>query len=319
MDLSQFANFDTYGGHSMEIYSGLRLINAHFENGRQINLWLFEGQRRLLVDSGVAGVPTETILPYLANLGLSAADLDLLVNLHAHADHIGGNAELFAVSVERLRIGAHALDAPGVANHRRLATEVYGLTDEERIQTLIHRCGADAPVSERYQDGDQIELGDFSLEVVHAPGHTAGNISLYDRAHGALLHGESVMGAPMVTDQGLRSTPFGADPNAYRRALTKLAALDFACFLSSHQPPKDSAAGRELIGESLSALDEYEQFCAVALRQGVASIEELAEAVAREGRYQIGPRLLQQVGATLRAWLDAGRAISKAGGFALRA
>lgn len=284
----------------MELYPGLRLIDAPFENGRQINLWLFEGQRRLLVDSGVAGVPAATILPYLASLGLGVGDVALLVNLHAHADHIGGNAELFAASAGRLRIGAHALDAPGIANHRWLASEIYGLADEERIQTLIRRCGADAPVSERYQDGDRIELGNITLEVIHAPGHTAGNISLYDRAHGALLHGESVMGPPTVNEQGLRSTPFGADPRAYRRALTRIAALDFAWFLSSHRPPQDGAAGRAFISESLAALDEFERICVTAARQGASSVETLAEAVAREGRYQDSPRLRQQVAASLR-------------------
>jgi glyoxylase-like metal-dependent hydrolase (beta-lactamase superfamily II) len=74
----------------MQLYLGLRMLDAPFENGRQINLYLFMGQRHLLVDSGVARVPTETVLPALAQMGLAAGDIDLLVNLHAHADHIGG-------------------------------------------------------------------------------------------------------------------------------------------------------------------------------------------------------------------------------------
>ena len=89
----------------MQIYSGLHMIDAPFENERHINLWLFRGARHILVDSGVAGVPPETILPYLKSVGLEATDLDLLINLHAHADHIGGDAELLTASGGELRIG----------------------------------------------------------------------------------------------------------------------------------------------------------------------------------------------------------------------
>lgn len=290
----------------MELLPGLCVIDAPFENGRQINLWLCSGQRRMLVDSGVAGVPTASILPYLDSIGLSVHDVNLLVNLHAHADHVGGNAELLAASGGRLRIGAHWLDAPAVADHRVLATDVYGLSDEERIQALLKRCGADVPVSERYVGGEVIALGGSEWQVIHVPGHTAGNIALYNRAQRALIHGESVMGASQANERGERSTPFGADPQAYRRGLKALQALEMDWFLSSHKPPADGAAGKAAIAESLAAVDEFERVCRAVLAQGVRDAEELAGAIAHEGHYQSGPRLLKQINNTLRNWLAAG-------------
>ncbi len=290
----------------MELFPGLRVIDAPFENGRQINLWLCSGRRTMLVDSGVAGVPAASILPYLSGIGLSARDLDLLVNLHAHADHVGGDAELLAASGGRLRIGAHRLDAPAIANHRLLATEVYGLSDEDRIQTLLKRCGADVPVGERYAGGEVIALGGSEWQVIHVPGHTAGNIALYNPVHRALIHGESVMGASQANERGERSTPFGADPQAYRQGLGALKYLEMDWFLSSHKPPADGAAGKAAIAESLAAVDEFERTCRAALAQGVRDVEEFADIVAREGRYQAGPRLLKQVGNTLGNWVAAG-------------
>jgi len=290
----------------MQLYPGLYMIDAPFEGTRQINLYLFRAERNLLVDSGVAGVPTATILPYLDTVGLSASDLSLLVNLHAHADHVGGDAEMLEASGGTLRIGAHVADAPAVADHRVLATQIYGLTDEAQIAALIKRCGANVPVETRYADGDTIALGGISLRVIHVPGHTPGNISLYDPAHRALIHGESVMGPSQMDDQGYLTAPFGMDPPGYRLGLEGLYALEFDWFLSSHRPPAGGDEGRAFIEASLTSLQEFEATCRAAFAVGVTNVDELATAVALGGRYRPGPRLVQQVSRLLEAWMHEG-------------
>lgn len=290
----------------MELYPGLHVIDAPFEGSRQINLFLLRGERNALVDSGVAGVPKTTVLPYLQSLGLGASDLSLLVNLHAHADHVGGDAELLEASGGTLRIGAHRMDAPAVADHRLLATQIYGLTDEARIAAMVKRCGADVPVEVRYAGGETINLGSQCLRVLHIPGHTPGNISLYDPAHRALIHGESVMGPSQTDDQGHRTSPFGVDPSAYRQGLETLRALDVAWFLSSHRPPMGRDEGLALIDASLAALEEFEATCRAAFVVGVTNVDELATAVAMGGGYRLGPRLVQQVSRLLEAWMQQG-------------
>jgi len=290
----------------MELYPGLHLIDAPFEENRQINLWLLRGRRNVLVDSGVAGVPTATVLPYLDALGLQASDLALLVNLHAHADHVGGNGELREAAGGTLRIGAHRMDAPAIANHRILATEVYGLTDEARIAATIKRCGADVPVEERYAGGETIDVGDTAYRVIHVPGHTTGNISLYDPVHRALIHGESVMGASHDDGQGYRTTPFGMDPGAYRRALEGLLALEIEWFLSSHRPPAGRDEARAALEASLTALDEFEATCRAAFMVGVTNVDELSMAVAQGGGYRPGARLVQQVSRLQEGWMQEG-------------
>ncbi len=84
----------------MRVYPGLEIIDTPFEGTRQINVALFTGGRHALVDTGVAGCPTATILPALEERGIGAVDLHLVINLHAHADHIGGNGEVFTASGE---------------------------------------------------------------------------------------------------------------------------------------------------------------------------------------------------------------------------
>jgi glyoxylase-like metal-dependent hydrolase (beta-lactamase superfamily II) len=305
----------------MELYPGLHRIDASFEQGRQVNLWLFTGRRPVLVDTGVAGVPRDAILPYFVDLGLPPQDLGLIINLHAHADHIGGNAEILRAagvtgdgSDNGPLIAAHNADAPAIADHRLLATEVAGLVEEERITAFMQRCGDNVPVGRRFSGGEILEIGTSEIKVLHTPGHTAGSLSLYDLGRRALIHGESVMGVGTTDDRGFRSTPFGLDPQRYRQTLQQLSEIEFELFLSSHCPPMSKDDGQESIAVSLAEVDGYEAACRIVLIEGASSVQELAEAVSQEGGYQQGRRLLSQVEHTLRAWTRAGLVTQTASG-----
>ena len=292
----------------MEMPQGVQRLDMPFEGNRQINLYLLFGPGTVvMVDSGVAGVPSAAGLPALRDLGWAPGDLDLLVNLHAHADHIGGNAEMVAAAGGGLPVAAHASDADGIGDHLMLATRVMGIADPAKAATMVRRCGADTPVSRRLTDGEHIELGDREVTVIHAPGHTAGNISLWDAERGALIHGESVMG-PAALAAGGWTSPFGADPLAYQRSLERLGALPFDLFLSSHRPPMDGGAGRSFIAETLASLHAFLIECRRALTEDAMTNEQLSDAVSRSGGYVGGERMLRQVTAVLDEWVLRGEA-----------
>ncbi len=97
------------------------------------------------------------------------------------------------------------------------------------------------------------------------------------------------MGAPVAGPDGLRSTPFGANPAAYRRALEALRALDFQVFVSSHRPLTDRAGGLAEIEASLAGLEEWEAACRRALAQGAAGSAALAASAAAEGATPLAP------------------------------
>ncbi len=302
----------------MKLYPGLEVIDTPFEGGRHINVCLFGEDRPVLVDTGVAGSPTAVILPALDAVGVGAADLRMVVNLHAHADHIGGNGEVFAASGELVTFAAHVMDAAAIEDHHLLALQVYGLADTERIRALLARCGAHVPIRRLFRGGEVVPVNGQSLQIVHAPGHTVGNLALYEASHRVLLHGESVMGAPVANAEGLLSTPFGHNPVIYRRTLERLAGLDFEVYIPSHQPVTGRAEGLAEIAASRAGLDAWEAACRVALAQGAEDTATLAAAVAAEGRYATGPRLDGQVAAWVEAEVRAGRAVRGTDG-ALRA
>lgn len=87
----------------------------------------------------------------------------LLVVTHRHSDHAGGLAKIVAAMPD-LVIAAHEDEA-------------------DALPVLVQR---------RLRDGEEVVAG---LQVIHVPGHTAGNIALLLVDEGTLITGDCVFGA----------------------------------------------------------------------------------------------------------------------------
>ncbi|MBL7175839.1 MAG: MBL fold metallo-hydrolase [Desulfobacteraceae bacterium] len=61
-------------------------IPASFTN-IEVNLYLIQGERLALIDTGVSNSVERFIKPALNNLGFDLKDLDLIIHTHAHFDH----------------------------------------------------------------------------------------------------------------------------------------------------------------------------------------------------------------------------------------
>ena len=107
----------------------------------------------------------------------------LLVNSHADPDHIGANAEFDTVFMHALEIEHYSKDAK--------------------------------PLNE----GDVIDLGGKSFEVIHIPGHTPGSIALLDRENRFIITGDTVSDGPVFM--------FGETRNldTYMKSLEKLISI----------------------------------------------------------------------------------------------
>ena len=117
----------------------------------------------VLVDAGFS-VKAKEVEKHLEDRGLTLSDVRHVVVTHGHADHVRG-LEAFP----NARVWAHVDEVP--------------LIDEELEGAVA--------VSDTFEDGDLLQIGDLELEVFHVPGHTAGNITLL--AEGVLLTGDTAM------------------------------------------------------------------------------------------------------------------------------
>ena len=87
-----------------------------------------------------------------------------LVNTHGHFDHTSGNDRVIRETGATLCI------------HEKDATMLRSISN--RVLSRVNRGkGSPKPVR-MLKDGDTIEAGSVSLEVIHTPGHTPGGICL---------------------------------------------------------------------------------------------------------------------------------------------
>ena|SRR5581483_9989826 len=156
----------------------------------------------LLVDTGNRVPDSEVSMgpAIVERLERRGTHLRTIVITHFHYDHTGNAAELKARF--GARVVAHALDRPviedplivtrpanalrfGVSPEELLADfnlgpgETFGLSDPDVVRRY---WDFPVPVDEEVGAGDVLEVGDLALEVVHLPGHSPGQIGLWNPA-----------------------------------------------------------------------------------------------------------------------------------------
>jgi len=105
------------------------------------------------------------------------AILESILVTHGHLDHVGGVAAL-----------AKQLDLPIIGPH---------VEDEFWIQALPEQCRmfgfpkSDSFVPSRWlKDGDSVEVGNETLQVLHCPGHTPGHVVFYSASANLAIVGD---------------------------------------------------------------------------------------------------------------------------------
>lgn len=97
------------------------------------------------------------------------------------------------------------------------------------------------------EEGDEIDLGDRRFSVLHLPGHTPGEIGLWEDATRTLFPGDCVYESGVLLDELPES-----DIQAYVRSMVRLRGLPVRVVHGGH----DDSFGR---GRLLELIDEYER------------------------------------------------------------
>ncbi|MFQ6012809.1 MAG: MBL fold metallo-hydrolase [Thermoplasmata archaeon] len=188
------------------------------------NCALLTDDRLVLVDTTYdAGAPD--VLAYLKEVGYKPADITSIVISHVHPDHVSGLAALREAS--DAKVAAHQIEAAFIAKRENYPGG----------HVLPH---APVEVDVPLEDGDRYE----ELTVIHAPGHTPGNIALLDEAHDLLIAGDS-----MRTD-GNQIGPMmdrnNIDPAQHRDSMKKIAGFTFEALIVGHGEAMASGASDRL-------------------------------------------------------------------------
>jgi glyoxylase-like metal-dependent hydrolase (beta-lactamase superfamily II) len=176
------------------------------------------GRRAVLVDPGLE---SEAVLEDARRDGL---EIVMILNTHAHVDHVACNA--FFKRETGAPLGIHPLDRP-LLERMDLQAAVMGLT--------VHP----SPVPDfDLREGEDLDLDGVPIRVLHTPGHTPGGVCLSfgeDALVGDTLFYRSV---------GRTDLPGGSWPDLVSSIREKLFALpdETRCW-PGHGP--DTSIGQE--------------------------------------------------------------------------
>lgn len=172
------------------------------------NVFIIEDTPTIMIDSGI-GLTTR-VVDFVKEKRLT---IDILINTHCHVDHIGGN-KFFPDA----KIYAHELDAPDIETGSKKTLWHFGF-----------QAPLTFPVAKRVKEGDVINTGEYSLTVIHTPGHTEGSMSLYEPEKKILFSGDCVF------DMGIGRMDFPTgNPQQMKQSLEKLLNYDIEKIYAGH-------------------------------------------------------------------------------------
>ena len=158
----------------------------------------------------------------------------MVINSHNHYDHIGGNYQFDSI----LSVGtdfslSKATGATSDSHRAEVSPEALCKPLPDGVDPATHGTRA-YRITRKIVDGETLDLGGRTLEVIRIPGHTDDSVALLDRANGLLWSGDSFYAGPIWL--------FAPETDlvAYRESVAKLAALapGLNAVLPAHNTPK---------------------------------------------------------------------------------
>jgi glyoxylase-like metal-dependent hydrolase (beta-lactamase superfamily II) len=175
--------------------------------------YLIVGEKRaLLFDTGMGISDVKKVIAELTKLPI------VVLNSHTHDDHVGGNWEfetVYGMDTEFTRANAKGSreDAQAEITPDQICGDLPKGFDAKTYATKPW------DISRFLHDGDTIDLGGRTIEVLSTRGHTPDAICILDRVNGLLFTGDTYYPAPIWLFRP------ETDLDAYEASVKRIAAL----------------------------------------------------------------------------------------------
>lgn len=228
-----------------EVYKVAPAVFAVYEPHQfeeTISYLIVGDKKAVLFDTGMGISDLKKVTTALTQLPI------IVLNSHTHNDHVGDNwqfSTIYGLDTDFTHANAKgslrdaqaelAPDAMCGSLPKGFDPKSYA-TRPWKITSYIH-------------DGDRIDLGGRSLEVLATPGHTPDAISLFDRSNGLLFTGDTYYPAPIWLYRP------ETDLDAYSASIRHLARLapQVKMVLGAHNVP---VASPSVLARLVNAFDE---------------------------------------------------------------
>jgi len=208
-----------------------------------------------------------------------------LVNTEPHPDHIRGNAYFPGTEVigQRRIVARYEQAIPMMTGADLLDT--LKVADPDSVWLFNHPDYPPNPPTRIFDDGLTVQLGNTEIQLIHHPGHTPPQTSVYIPSEGVVYTGDNVF-------FHCKSFIQEADPWEWLDALNKIGQLDVETIVPGHGEPCDKrylADQAQIIQNWIGLVEDY-------VRRGLTEDEAVQQPLDATtlDPYPIGQRLFER-------------------------
>jgi glyoxylase-like metal-dependent hydrolase (beta-lactamase superfamily II) len=224
-----------------EVYRVSDGIFAIYEPGQfeeVISFLIVGDEQALLFDTGLGIGDMRRVIDQLTSLPV------IVLNSHTHYDHIGSNYQfktIYALDTDYTKARALGSSTHDVAEFLSEGWVWKALPPGFDVSAFRSQPFT---ISRIVAEGDRIELGGRSLEILETPGHAPDSICLIDRENRLLFTGDTFYLAPLYTHIA------GSNFDDYVLSAARLAGLvgSIDSALTSHNVPVVDASYMTALG-----------------------------------------------------------------------
>lgn len=189
-----------------------------------VNVYLIDGGTEYaLLDVGEEDTLDE-VIDLIRAMDFPLSKCKLLIATHADVDHV----QALASARDRLRAKTAAHPKAASLIEAGELVETYAHISAQNFRVPMPPCKID----KKLKDGDAVKVGTLTLDVLHTPGHTAGQLAF--RLGHLLFSGDNLYADGGV---GVIDAHHGSNIPDFIASLTRIRDCDAEFLLPSHGPP----------------------------------------------------------------------------------
>ena len=192
-------------------------IHCIYGRNYDSNIYIILGENPTIIDCDT-GLNNEEVDRDIKNI-VDPTLIKQIILTHEHFDHCGGVKKLCDLTGGNAKIVSYE----NAADKIELGESIFA--------RLLGGVMPKMPVDVRLIDGDTINIGDETFEVIHTPGHTPGSMCLYSKTSKSLISGDTIFAYGSF---GRYDFP-GGDLILLKQSIEKLAEFDVENLYPGHE------------------------------------------------------------------------------------
>lgn len=217
---------------------------SEYKHWEETHCYLLCGTKcAILIDTGLGVANIKDVVDDLTKLPIT------VVTTHAHWDHIGGHKHFsnFAVHENEVNWIVEKFPIPLQVVKKNLTLKPCAFPADFGLDNYQIFKGNPTSV---LHDGDLLDLGNRTLQVIHTPGHSPGHCCFFEQDRGWLYSGDLIYKGCL--DAFYPTT----DPISFMHSVEKVKALSLERIFPAHHQLDISVS---LIGEIADAFQSLYQ------------------------------------------------------------